>query len=302
MELGIALPTMGVEASPDAITYIAQTAERMGYASVWTFERLLRPLHPVGVDGQTVAPMRESYRLAYDPIDTLAFVAGTTSRIKLGTSVVDALFHPPVVLARRFATLDQLSGGRVIAGLGQGSNVDEFVTANVPYKRRGAGFEEYLQAVRAVWAPDPVQFEGRFYHIPESEIGPKPVQVGGPPIIIGGSAPRAIERAARLADGINPGSGAGIERLQQIIDGYERALRLAGRDRKRQMVVVRANTNLTTAPLPEPRQFLSGDAAQVSADMQQLAKLGVDHLFFDLNYAVIPVTEQVELLNHLPRL
>src|SRR4051794_10965226 len=192
MDLGIALPQWGKYASPAAIERVAMEAERMGYASVWVQERLLRPTHPrSGYGGMGDTPWPEAYRQVYDPIETLTFVAAKTRRVKLGTSVIDTLFHVPVVLGKRLATLDQFSGGRVIAGVGQGWSEDEFITSNVPMKRRGAGFEEFIQAMRAVWGPNPAKFEGRYYTIPESDIAPKPVQPGGPPILIGAFAPAA---------------------------------------------------------------------------------------------------------------
>jgi alkanesulfonate monooxygenase SsuD/methylene tetrahydromethanopterin reductase-like flavin-dependent oxidoreductase (luciferase family) len=95
-------------------------------------------------------PLPKAYRVTFEPLETLSYVAALTERIKLGTSVIDALFHPPVMLAR-FATLDQLSNGRVIAGVGQGRMPQEFETANVPQKRRGAGLDEVIAAMRAYW-------------------------------------------------------------------------------------------------------------------------------------------------------
>jgi alkanesulfonate monooxygenase SsuD/methylene tetrahydromethanopterin reductase-like flavin-dependent oxidoreductase (luciferase family) len=121
-------------------------------------------------------PWPEIFATVYDPIEMLTFVAGRTGKVKLGTSVMSALFQNPVTLARRFATLDRLSDGRAIAGIGQGDFRDEFEAANVPIRRRGRGFEEFVKAMRAVWGPDPVSFTGDFYNIPESRIGPKPVQ------------------------------------------------------------------------------------------------------------------------------
>jgi alkanesulfonate monooxygenase SsuD/methylene tetrahydromethanopterin reductase-like flavin-dependent oxidoreductase (luciferase family) len=136
MELGVALPTSGRLASPANIVRIAQEAERLGYAAVWTYERLLRPM--AELPSRTGGPperIPKTYRLVYEPLETLSYVAAVTERIRLGTSVIDALLHPPVVLARRFATLDQFSGGRVIAGVGQGWLPQEFETANVPTDR-----------------------------------------------------------------------------------------------------------------------------------------------------------------------
>ena len=112
-------------------------------------------------------------------------------------------FSRPLNWEKAYATLDQLSNGRVIAGLGQGSIEAEFIATDTPLKRRGAGFEEYLHALQAVWGPDPVKFDGRFYKIPESNINPKPVQ-SHIPVIVGAGSPEAYERAARMTDGINP--------------------------------------------------------------------------------------------------
>jgi len=115
-----------------------------------------------------------AYRATFEPLETLSYVAALSERIKLGTSVIDALFHVPVMLARRLATLDQLSNGRVIAGLGQGWMPEEFETANVPLKRRGAGLDEVIAATRACWGPNPVSYQGRLYRIAPPEVAPKP--------------------------------------------------------------------------------------------------------------------------------
>jgi len=117
MEISIALPHTGKFASPETITYVAEEAERRGYATVWVLERLLRPTNPRPSPERPSPAMPESYANVYDPLETLAYVAAKTERVKLGTSIIDALFHVPAILARRFATLDRLSGGRVIAGL-----------------------------------------------------------------------------------------------------------------------------------------------------------------------------------------
>ena len=151
MELGISLPTSGALAAPANIAAVAKEAEQLGYAALWTYERLLRPIGEVDQGGQKV-PMPEIYRTVFEPLETLSYVAALTGTIKLGTSIVNALMHPPVVLARRFATLDQLSGGRAIAGFGQGWLQEEFDTVGVPKQRMGAGFDEALEAIRAARA------------------------------------------------------------------------------------------------------------------------------------------------------
>src|SRR5690348_13975861 len=161
MELGLALPVAGPQTSPDTIVEVAKEAERLGFAALWTFERLLRPLDKVVLwTGGEPDMVPEFYGSVYEPLETLRYVAAATQRIKLGTAVVVAPLHAPVTLARRFATLDRISGGRAVAGLGQGWQHQEFETANVPIGRKGARTEEFVTAMRAAWGPDPVAHDG----------------------------------------------------------------------------------------------------------------------------------------------
>ena len=204
VKLGVHLPVAGRGASPEAIAEVAEEAERIGLDSVWCWERLMRPTVPIamGGPGGPVMDAPEDFGTVYDPVETLSYVAARTRRITLGTSVLDALFQSPVILARRLATLDRLSDARLVVGIGQGWMAQEFEAAGLSMRRRGAGFEEHLAAMRAVWGPDPVRFEGRFYRIPEADIGPKPVHSGGPRVVVGAASPAAIERAGRLGFGL----------------------------------------------------------------------------------------------------
>ena len=294
MELGVALPTFdGPLATPEAIARIAHEAEDLGYAALWTFERQLRPLGTLPMIG---GPAPEEYRTAYDPLETLSFVAATTSRIRLGTSVMTALLHPPVVLARRFATLDRLSGGRVIAGLGQGWIPQEFETAGVPLRRVGAGMDEVVAAMRACWGPDPVAHDGRFYRIAPSEAGPKPVQAHTP-VLLGSNTPGGVRRAARIADGINP-IAFSSESLTGLIGTFHDALRAEGRDPAAATVVVRANVPLTSDPITGDRPFLGGSPDQVAQDVARLEGTGVDHVLF-ADTAAAELDDTVKLLEQL---
>jgi probable F420-dependent oxidoreductase len=278
VRVGVSLPTTGADATPEAIVQVAEEAERAGLGSVWTYERLLRPTVPIamGGPGGPVMDPPEGFANVYDPLEVLGHVAARTERIMLGTSVLDALFHSPVVLARRIATLDRLSGGRLLAGVGQGWMSQEFEAAGVPMKRRGAGFEEHLRAMKAVWGPDPVSFAGRHYRIPECEIGPKPVRAGGPTLLLGAFAPPAIDRAARL--------GAGVtlvifdwDALTGTIEAYREAARAAGQPAG--PIVVQVNGAVTAKPLDE-RAPLTGSAEQVAGDLDRLDRLSVDHVFW----------------------
>lgn len=296
MELGYNLPTSGPLANPTNILRVAKEAEELGYAALWTYERLLRPLAEVSMGGAPPQPVPEIYRLVYDPLETLSYVAAVTERIKLGTSVMDALFHAPVVLARRFATLDQLSGGRVIAGLGQGWMPQEFETANVPMRRMGAGMDDAIAAMRAAWGPDPVRYEGRFYRIAPSEINPKPVQEHLP-ILLGAMTPGGIARAARVADGLNP-IAFSADQLLGMTKSYLEAVAAAGRDPKSVSVVVRANVPITAEPIGDERPYLGGSPRQIAEDVAALEGTGVDQVLF-ANMADTGIDDQLRLMSEL---
>ena len=281
VKLGVHLPVAGRGASPEVIAQVAEEAERIGLDSVWSWERLMRPTLPIamGGPGGPVMDAPEDFGTVYDPLETLTYVATRTSRITLGTSVLDALFQSPVILARRLATLDRFSEGRLIAGIGQGWMEQEFEAAGVSMKRRGAGFEEHLLAMRAVWGPDPVHFEGRFYRIPEADIGPKPVRPGGPRLIAGAASPAALERAGRL--------GLGLtlvifdwDTIRASMGTFRTAAGAAGIDPDTLPVMLQVNGNVTAQPRDE-RGPLIGSPEQVAADIDRAAKLGVEHIYWN---------------------
>jgi probable F420-dependent oxidoreductase len=285
-------------ASVENILRVAQEAERLGYNSLWTYERLLYPIAGITQPDGSTWQLPESYKSAYEPVETLSFVAAHTQHIKLGTSIVNAPFQSPVLLGRRFATLDRLSHGRAIAGLGQGWMPQEFATSNVSMKERGKRIEEYIKALRAIWGPDPVSFEGNFYHIPASLINPKPVQKGGIPILIGFNTPAAIKRAARLADILNPIAST-FEALESAVTTFHSAAREAGRDPATLKVFVRANVPITATPLPDGRRpFLGGSPEQIARDLIRIQNLKVDEVFFS-DQASSTVDEAVQRLEEI---
>ena len=293
MKLGISLPQFGDLATPENVARVAQEAERLGCEAVWVQERVLRPTQPRQPYGP-FAIWPAAYRAVLDPMQTLTYAAAVTRRIRLGTSVIDTLFHSPVVLGRQFATLDQLSGGRAIAGLGQGWSDDEFEAVNAPATQKGARFEEFLQALLAVWGPDPVRHAGRFYSIPEAEIGPKPRQAPLP-VVIGGMSPVAIQRAGRLGLGLNPILFS-FEALDGTLQAYRAAARDAGHAPERLPVLVRGNLYLGPDRIEGERQPLTGSLEQAAEDVRRLAGLGVDQLFVDFYLMETPVDQQLEML------
>ncbi|SPL97479.1 luciferase-like protein [[Actinomadura] parvosata subsp. kistnae] len=268
MDLGIGLPVTGPQTSPEEIVRVAQAAERAGLGAVWTYERLIRPAEPWMLGLEQVIPLPEESASVYDPLETLAYLAAKTSTIRLGTTVIDALFHPPVVLAKRLATLDRLSGGRMWIGLGQGWMKQEFEAAGVPVKRRGAGFAEHVEAMRACWGPDPVRFSGRYYSIPESGVGPKPT---GLTLLGGAGAPAALERVAALGMGLTT-VVFDWDMLGQTVETYRKA---GGQG----PLVVQVNGVIGDRPLDE-RTPLTGSVEQVAEDLARVRALGADHVLW----------------------
>jgi probable F420-dependent oxidoreductase len=283
--VGVGLPIVGPHASPESILLIAKAADRLGFSSVATYDRLLLP----APDG-----WRNVYGLpeypAYDVLETLTWVAAHTERVRLVTGVLISLFESPVVLARRLATLDHLSAGRVVAGIGQGWMPEEFAAVGVPASRRGDGFEEHLAAMRACWAPDPVECNGPHYPIPRSRIGPKPVK-GNIPVLIGGVAKLALERAARLGDGVIIAC-RDWESTLTMIDWYREA---GGTGQ----IVLRAGPMLAddqhqTPPTAWTEPFVLEDLARAGS-------VGVDEVIWDLNIVGTEPRRQVDALETLVR-
>jgi len=219
--LGFGLPVSGEWATPEVIRRVAWRAEDLGFASLWTFQRVLSP---VGAD------LGQAHASVLDSVAALAYAAACTERIRIGSATICAPFVAPVVLAKALASLDVLSGGRLTVGLGAGWLREEYAAAGVPYERRGARFAEYLRCLDALWAADPVEFEGEFYVVPRSHAAPKPVQRPRPPVLVGGSAPPMLRRSGRLADGWIASSKHGPETIAASIERIRESAREARRD------------------------------------------------------------------------
>lgn len=277
MRVGISLPQLGPQASPENLVKVARRAEELGYDSVWVLERLLWPLaprepYPAAADGR----LPETYQTVLDPIETLTFVAAHTTKVQLGTSVLVLPYHSPIQLARRLASLDVLSNGRVVVGVGAGWSRDEFEAAGTPFERRGARCDEFLRAMIELWTKDPVKFDGEFYHIPESMVGPKPVQKPHPPIYVAGFGQYTFDRAAKFGDGWNPAGIMSFEALEGMINQFRQTTERAGRDSME--VVLRAFTMLFREPAGSGRSPMTGSADQVREDTARLRDIGVTHL------------------------
>ena len=180
---------LGFPATPQAIIETACKAEELGFDALFVNDHVI-------VDD---APRSAPWRNVYDPLMVLSHVAARTSTVLLGTSVLIMPYRNPIVTAKMVATLDQLSGGRAIAGVGAGWNEAEYDALGVPYHERWARTTEYLRLWQACWEPGPTTFHGRFFSFDQMHVSPKPLQQPHPPIWIGGSSHASLRRAARFA-------------------------------------------------------------------------------------------------------
>jgi probable F420-dependent oxidoreductase len=277
LHIGFGAPVSGAWATPANLASFATRAEEAGYASLWSFQRLLIP------EGAAMDPV---YHSVLDPMAALAYAAAVTSRIRLGVAVINTPYVSPAYLAKQAASLDVLSAGRHDLGLGIGWMPEEFALTGASMARRGPRTAEFIQVLRTLWADGASEFDGEFYQVPRGVMAPGPVQPGGPPILLGGLARPALERVGRIADGWVTSSRTDLSRISDLIAIVHESAAAAGRDPAALRVicrgVVRAGAAETGAD--GQRLLLSGSFAQIRADADSLAAHGVTEIFYDLNW------------------
>jgi len=190
MRFGLILPTYLPQASVAGMRQAAELAEEMGYDSIWTTDHVM--LDRTGLT---------NYHSLFEVLTTMSWLAALTSRVRIGVSVLVLPQRHPVLVAKQVATLDRLSGGRTILGLGAGWSEQEFGFLNADFKQRGRIMDEGILAMRQLWTEPEKAFRGTFFRFEEQRFAPPPSQEGGPPIWIGGSSGPALRRAATYGDG-----------------------------------------------------------------------------------------------------
>jgi probable F420-dependent oxidoreductase len=249
---------------PDRALAMARAAQAAGFESLWA------PEHVVVAVGEGATPyggsadgrMDRLWRRGGipDPLVWLAFVASQTSTIKLGTNVVILPEHQPAVIAKSVATLDALSGGRVLLGIGVGELPEEYAAVGMQFTNRGKRMDEYIQAMRALWQDEVATFAGEHVSFEQIRCDPSPVN-GTVPLHIGGASPAAVRRAARYGDGYFPWVGPGLDlqaTLRRVIGDVRAEAERIGRD-------------------PDSLEYTVGGARSL-AEAEQMAALGVDRL------------------------
>ncbi|MFN0070162.1 MAG: LLM class flavin-dependent oxidoreductase [Chloroflexota bacterium] len=289
-QIGVTLPISTPDHTPETVLQCARLAEDAGAHSLWTIDRL------------TFGNQ--------EPLLALAAAAALTTRVRLGTSVLLGTLRGPAMLAKEIATLDQISGGRVILGLGVGSRADDFEGAGVPFEHRGKRAEELIDILRLAWSGEPVCYSGQCYSMDVGPIGPQPVQAHVP-IWIGGSADAALRRVGRLADGFISGASRGAEGFRQNMETVRAAAVAAGRDPStisgatlmfvsidddREQARRRAfdyQANYYSAARANPDQCVLGSVDECAEKVAEYLKVGADLL------VLAPVTSD---LRHYERL
>ena len=264
MDYGLVLPSLGDDANLAGIETAIDLAAKHAFTDVWTTDHIL-----VGHDAA------EDYGRLYEAVTTLAWAAARNDTLRLGASVIVVPMRESVLLAKQLATVDALSRGRLIAGMGVGWNRHEFanVAADDRFEVRGAYLEETINLCRHLWSGSTEPFEGRFNRFDDFVFGPLPDQGANLPIWIGARDERALRRVGRLADGYHA-SATGPESYAKRIPIIRAAAEAAGRPMPR--LSARARIELGAAA--ESFYTIHGSAEEVAAEIRRFAALGVDHL------------------------
>ena len=305
MQIGLRLPQTGRnQASKGSIVYLAKEAENAGFNSLWVLERLLWPINPLSLyPGSTDGKFPEDWQNIFDPLETLTFVAANTNKIALGTSVIDMLFHNPVILARRFATLDVFSDGRAVAGFGIGWSEDEYRASGIPFINRGKRADEYIQLLKMLWTENIVEFIGEYYDIPASKVGPKPVQKPHIPIYLGGYSQKTFARIAKHANGWICTIRDSLSQVRLNIEKIKEECHKVNRDPKDINIAAILYPNVIDSDDMDNRQghenqressriLLNGDIDQVGRDLLEIKNIGIGNVIF--NYNRSPINNNID--------
>lgn len=305
MEFGIHIGTRGCLANRDNMMAVATAAEAAGYDILGVNDHLIMPATPDGTYPYTATGLHPAAQSGecFDAIATLAFLAGCTRRIKLLTSVVVVPHRPAVLTAKLFQTVDVLSGGRLIAGVGAGWMKAEFdALGTPPFAERGAVTDEYIEAWKTLWTQERPSFAGKYTRFDNVMFEPKTVRKPHPPIWVGGESNPSLRRAARFGDAWYPVSNnasflmntpatvkTGVARMQQTAEKL-------GRDPKSIDIayIFFAPPSWKPRELPDGgRQMFSGASDDMLADAAALKSVGVNHLIVYLQRPTIEQTLDV---------
>jgi probable F420-dependent oxidoreductase len=279
MDWGIHLPHLGRQATRTALIEFSQQAEQLGFHSGWVSDHVAWPSniasqYPYSDDGSFAPPADMPW---LDPIGTMFFVAACTETLKLGPTVLILGYRPPVLTAKAIASLDHLSGGRVILGVGVGWMREEFAVLGMPYDHRGKRADEQLELFQAFFTEARPSYSGEFYDVPEVGFEPKPVN-GSVPIWVGGDSEAAFRRIARFGDALH----AAFQPLATVQASWARVRDVAA-EAGRDPASLRLSVRLYLDPegsMPAAKS-IAGSNAEMVDTIGRWAAIGVDHILLD---------------------
>jgi probable F420-dependent oxidoreductase len=314
MDIGLAMPTHGLlrrderdfflqrlEAEAMHPARLAQLAERLGYHSLWLSDHVcmgrdLGAEHTANESGTRAYPDRP---VMLDVVATIGALAAVTERVRLAPSVLIAPYRHPLTVAHQFATLDVLSGGRLIMTAGSGWDPQEFAALGADFEHRGAVTEECVEIWKHAWTEPWLDWHGRFYEITDVSLEPKPVQKPHPPIVFGAVTDAGARRAARTSDGLYPmflDAYADPARFDRLRDVVLREGERVGRDLSGFRFYAFAS-GLVTGPVGDGRRrTLTGSAEQVLGDLERFAAHGYSHVTMHFEVASGSIEELFEIV------
>jgi probable F420-dependent oxidoreductase len=302
MKYGVFLPVSGRAASRKTLMQAAQQAESLGYDSVWAADRLVMPwkidtAYPYSKESTFIVPPDRPF---FDTLTCLAFLAGCTEKIQLGMSVMVLPYRHPLHWAKIATTIDQLSTGRLIMGVGVGWMEEEFTAMNAPFKERGAVSDEQLTLLKQLWTEEHITFKGKYYNVDDIAFNPKPYQTPRVPIWVGGEGKYAQRRAARYGDAwfpyfvrITPAELA--ERFEYV----RKIAREAGRNPDALALACCLPIELTADDAQQEENYLKGSVEQVTDRLKMFQKVGVTHI--GLQFMVPHYPERQEQIERFAR-
>jgi probable F420-dependent oxidoreductase len=281
MKYGVFLPVSGRAASRKTLMQAAQQAESLGYDSVWAADRLVMPwkietAYPYSKESTFIVPPDRPF---FDTLTCLAFLAGCTETIQLGMSVMVLPYRHPLHWAKIATTIDQLSTGRLIMGVGVGWMEEEFTAMNAPFKERGAVSDEQLTLLKQLWTEEHITFRGKYYNVDDIAFNPKPYQKPRVPIWVGGEGKYAQRRAGRYGDAwfpyfvrITPAE------LAARFDYVRKIAREAGRNPDELALACCLPIELTSDDAKQEEDYLKGSIEQISERLRMFQRVGVTHI------------------------
>ncbi|MGH7885484.1 MAG: LLM class flavin-dependent oxidoreductase [Thermodesulfobacteriota bacterium] len=270
MKYGIAVPNFGKFAGKKQILELSVTAEELGYDSLWVSDHVVVPKDHKGFGN-----------IFYDPIVTLSFIAAKTNKIKLGTSVIVLSYRNPIVFAKEISTLDVLSEGRIILGVGAGWLKEEFDALGINYNERGLQTNEALKIMKELYLKESYDFKGKYYKFSKIEFYPKPFNNRIPQIWVGGGSPSALKRSVEYGDGWHA-VGSSPDEIKEKLAEINNLLLKYGKNREKFIISVRKNLQIIHKRIENKKENLRGSLEEIKIGLQDYKDAGVNHIVFQI--------------------